>query len=86
MAVGKIVKVADQEVLDDLWIAQQQAWLVKDVEADKGCVWTGHLVQIANVPSWRGTEEHGILKVAEDQVGGEEFDTASLPIAHLVTK
>lgn len=86
MAVGEIVKVADQEVLDDIWIAQQQARLVEDVEADEGRVRTGHLVQIADVPSWRGTEEHGVLEVAENQIGSERFDTASLPVAHLVTE
>ncbi|XP_071553971.1 cytochrome P450 6k1-like [Temnothorax nylanderi] len=59
VAIGEIVKVADHE---------QQARLVEDVETDEGRVRTGHLVQVTDVPSRCGTEEHGILEVAEDQL------------------
>jgi len=59
---------------------------VENVEADKRRIRTGHPVQVTDVPSWCRTKEHGILQVAEDQIGSEKLDTASFPIAHLVTK
>lgn len=84
--VREVVEVPDHDLLDDLGIAQQQAGLVEDVEAEVGRVPVdGRAMQDTEVPARGCLEEHGILEVAEDRTRSWQLlDTPSLPVIELV--
>ena len=68
MSVREILKVPDHDLLDELGIAQHEARLVEDVEAEHRRVLVHRvLVNIAEMPAGARLEEHGILEVAEDE-------------------